>query len=152
METKLRTKKEFLEYLQKTYEEEWLDNGSKVDYVSDQIFDFITYDGAMNELFVKKALEVCDAITARTTFTYIKDKDNYRWFLLMANIPFFREKTEWGTSVRGAWWCSGPGSDKYSLPSLDLEIQEDVWDNFILAVIEFVKGEITEETPNNPAT
>lgn len=76
----------------------------RLEYLSDYIFNFTTYDGEMAELFACKALEVCAAISNRTTFDYIKDAEQYRWYLVMCNMPFFSDKLEWGTSIRGAWW------------------------------------------------
>ncbi len=98
----------YLELLNHSYEETKALGGcapeSRLEYLGDHIFDFTTYDGEMSALFARKAVEVCDAINARTTFDYIKDPENYRWYLLMCNMPFFASKLEWGTSVRGAWW------------------------------------------------
>ena len=71
------------------------------------VFDFTTYDGAMDELFAQKAVEVCNAITTRTTFEYHgAGVENYRWFLTMVNMPFFVGRMMWGTSIRGAMWES----------------------------------------------
>ena len=75
---------------------------SKHEYLSSMVFDFTTYDGDVDKLFVSKALEVCDAISNRTTFDYIKE--NLEWYLIMMNMPFFADQTSWGTSVRFAWW------------------------------------------------
>lgn len=76
----------------------------RLEYLSDYVFDFTTYDSAMSELFARKALEVCAAVSDATTFDYIKDSGQYRWFLLMVNMPFFANRLDWGTSIRGAWW------------------------------------------------
>lgn len=80
----------------------------RLEYLSDYIFNFTTYDGEIAELFASKALEVCAAISGRTTFDYIKDAEQYRWYLVMVNMPSFADKLEWGTSVRGAWWGEPP--------------------------------------------
>ena len=56
---------------------------SRLEFLSEYVFNFTTYDSAMGEGFAIKALEVCDSITSRTTFEYIKDEGNYMWFLLM---------------------------------------------------------------------
>ena len=79
---------------------------SRLEWLGEQVFDFTTYDGAMSALFAEKAIEVCDAITRRETFDYIGSADGYKWFLLMCNMPFFADRLEWGTSIRGAWWDS----------------------------------------------
>lgn len=77
---------------------------SRLEYLGESIFDFTTYDGEMSVLFASKALDICNTITSRTTFGYIKDEENYKWYLLMCNMSFFSPKLEWGTSIRGAWW------------------------------------------------
>lgn len=82
---------------------------TKLEYVGDYIFDFTTYDGEMSALFASKALEVCEAITNTKTFDYIGDEEGYKWFLLMCNMPFFADRIEWGTSIRGCWWDSSDG-------------------------------------------
>lgn len=102
----------YKEILQERYEEfcSWHDGSgeseptTKQEFLSSNVFNFATYDAEIEHLFVTKALEVCDAISNRTTFEYIKDAENYKWFLIMVNIKFFEESIEWGTSVRGAWW------------------------------------------------
>jgi hypothetical protein len=77
---------------------------SRLEFISEYIFDFTTYDSEMSELFSDKALEVCEALTNKTVADYINNSDNYKWYLLLCNIPFFADRIDWGTSVRGAWW------------------------------------------------
>ena len=72
-------------------------------YLADNIFDFTTYDSEISELFASKAVDVCDAINSGATFEYINDLEQYKWFLLMCNIPFFKYKLSWGGSICGAW-------------------------------------------------
>lgn len=100
----------YLSLLEEGYKE-MLDEDDNADnrlcYLSDYIFDFTTYDGELDCLFATKAMEVCDAITQRETFNYIaKNNENYRWFIIMCNMPFFSTKITWGTSIRGAFWDS----------------------------------------------
>lgn len=76
-------------------------------YLSEYIFNFTTYDSSIDVLFATKAVDVCNAITERKTVEYINDEENYKWFLIMCNMPFFSNKIEWGGSIRGAWWIVG---------------------------------------------
>lgn len=125
---------------------------SRLEYLGDHIFDFTTYDGEMSALFARKAVEVCAAINNQLTFDYIKEPNDYRWFLLMCNMPFFAERLEWGTSIRGAWWAGRPGReiefDSCGLLVCDeqltdtLKFSADEWKRFIAAVIEFAHGEM----------
>ena len=123
---------------------------SKFEYLSINIFDFTTYDGEMDALFAKKALEVCIAITEKNTFDYIRDHDNYKWYLIMVNMPFFNKKLEWGTSIRGAWWdCYG--NKKLELSSCGLyeneeqileplKFDEGEWTTFVKAMAAFIES------------
>lgn len=121
---------------------------SRLEYLSINIFNFTTYDGAMDELFAKKALDVCVAITDKQTFEYQKDEENYKWYLIMVNMPFFVGKIEWGTSICGAWWkCYGNKLfelSSYGLYENDeqilepLKFNEDQWTDFVKAMSTFV--------------
>lgn len=127
---------------------------SRLEYLSRNIFDFTTYDGSMDVLFARKAVEVCGAISAKTTFDYIKDQENYHWYLLMCNIPFFAERIEWGTSIRGAWWGAYPGKpielascglwDGYQQLTDTLRFSDEEWAQFIQAIVEFATPEMTD--------
>jgi len=77
---------------------------SRLDFLGNVVFNFTTCDTKMSELFATKAVEVCEAISNKTTFDYIENEDNYQWFLLMCNMPFFANMIVWGNSIRGAWW------------------------------------------------
>lgn len=119
---------------------------TRLEYLSDFIFAFTTYDTEMGELFARKAIEVCLAITNRTTFDYIKDKEQYQWFLIMVNMPFFKERLNWGTSVRGAFWDAGINSN-FILDTIGLYLNgeivekvffsEDEWRDFVVALSDF---------------
>jgi hypothetical protein len=119
---------------------------TRLEYLGDYVFEFITYDREMAELFSSKALEVCKAISDRTTFDYIKDAGNYRWFLLMCNMDFFSQRLNWGTSIRGAWWdTSAPNATTFSTCGLwldgeqitDPQFSTDQWRDFIAALLTF---------------
>jgi hypothetical protein len=121
---------------------------SRLEYLGDHFFDFTTYDGEMSFLFAQKAVEVCQAINNMKTFEYIENGTNYKWFLLMCNMPFFSDKLEWGTSIRGAWWdhkiefsCLGLWDGDTQL-SDTMTFDQDEWMRFISAVIEFAKNKI----------
>ena len=124
---------------------------SRMEYLGDYIFDFTTYDSQMSELFASMALDVCAAISNRTTFNYIRDPEQYRWYLVMVNMPFFADKIEWGTSVRGAWWGEPPHKrieftscglwlDNEQLHET-MEFTQDQWREFIAALLAFALEE-----------
>lgn len=116
---------------------------SRLAYLSDFIFDFTTYDDEKAEVFARHAIEVCEAINNCTTFDYIKDPGNYTWYLIMVNMPFFADKLNWGTSVRGAWW-DGPLNGGINHRTFGLWLGRCYsiadWKEFIAAVIDYGKG------------
>lgn len=125
---------------------------SRLEYLSEYIFEFITYDSEMDVLFARKAVEVCDVITNRTAVDYNRAQDDYEWYLLMCNLPFFAKKIEWGTSIRGAWWAAEDGSfiniycyafwvDQKPVTEV-VQFTVDEWKEFILALIEFAAPEM----------
>lgn len=77
---------------------------SKLNFLADDLFDFTTYENEVAELMARKAVEVCQAITDNKTFDYIKTDEGHLWYLIMVNMPFFTDKIDWGTSIRGAYW------------------------------------------------
>jgi hypothetical protein len=133
-------------YERATYSEP---EASRLAYLSDYIFDFTTYDDEMAEIFARKALEVCRAINDTKTFDYIEDPDNYRWYLLMVNMPFFAGRLNWGTSIRGAWWDHADqtletcGIWRGDEQALSLKFTRDEWMRFVADLIAFA----SEDTP-----
>jgi hypothetical protein len=137
----------YLDLLKNSYDMENSCGGvpaSPLEYLGEYVFDFTTYDTKMLTLFTEKAIEVCAAITQGTAFGYIKNEDNYRWYLLMCNMPFFASKLEWGTSIRGAWWAEGITLHSCGLwdgdkQITDLEFTPEEWIDFVRAIVEFSK-------------
>ena len=137
---------DYLKLLEESYEAvkgHDRDISTRHQYLSEYIFNFITYDGDMGELFGGKAVEVCEAINTMKTFEYIKENtENYRWYLIMCNMPFFCDKLQWGGSIRGAWWDTGAiefsscglwnGQDQ-----ITLFFDNNTWKEFINEVVEF---------------
>lgn len=130
LEHSYKVEKKYCERQQKT----------RYEFLSEYIFDFTTYDAQKSELFAKKAVEVCEAINNRKTFEYIKDDNNYNWYLMLCNTTFFHDKIEWGTSIRGAFW-SAPTGTQITLLSCGLWFEVEEWKCFIAAIIEFVSNE-----------
>ncbi len=122
----------------------------KHNLVADGIFDLTLYDSGMSKIFSDKIIEVCDAITNRNTFDYIKNKDNYKWYLTIVNMPFFSDKLTWGSSIRGAWWDIY-GDDKFKIDCccfydgelnqiLGIEFNKDEWYEFLDCLISFYRS------------
>jgi hypothetical protein len=79
---------------------------SRLEYLSDYIFDFTTYDSGLSVEMARQAIATCKAINDRSTFDYIADPIQYRSFIYNCNLPFFISKLDWGTSIRFPWWDS----------------------------------------------
>ncbi len=89
---------------------------TRLEYLSELIFDFTTYQSDMAELFAAKAVEVCKAISDGDPWAFHqRSEQDLIWYLTMVNMPFFKDKLCWGTSVRGAWW-SEPYDSRGSRP------------------------------------
>lgn len=78
----------------------------KYTFLSDYVFDVITYDESLSYQFGKKIFEVIKAIDDRKTFDYIRDEKNYVNYILVCNLLDKFELIEWGTSIRGTWWSA----------------------------------------------
>jgi hypothetical protein len=150
----------YLELLKHSYEVEKSHGGcppkSPLEYLGQSIFDFTTYDGEMSVLFARKAVEVCDAINNSKTFDYIKDAENYRWYLLMCNTSFFADKLEWGTSIRGAWWNQEITFQSCGLWKGDEQLADDMnftqeeWKRFTMAISDFANAEFRNAASGAP--
>lgn len=99
---------------------------SKYEWAACRVFDLVTYDSSLDEMFVKDIIEVCKAILEERTYEYIRDPDNYIKYILVCQILDKFHWIEWGTSIRGAWFevdirYFGPGVEttNYSKDILD---------------------------------
>ena len=115
---------------------------NKMAFIGNYIFNFTTYDGAIDELFAKKMLEVIDCILNNKTFDYQNDEANYINYLTMVNMPFLIDKISWGTSIRGAWFDEcGHHSDKqpavYEIGCVDLVVPKIEIKDFMRQLIEW---------------
>ena len=96
-----------LELYKKDYEfhsEVVCEGSNKYDWAASQVFDLTTYDSALDEMFVKKIIEVCKAILERRNFEYIQDETCYVTYILVCQLLEQLHWIEWGTSIRGAWF------------------------------------------------
>lgn len=96
--------KDILNFSYKRYSEEDLCAGDYNDFIDRAIFDLTTYDGSITEILVSKLIKICEAINNRTTFKFIENEQNYIDFITLLHFDFFKNRLNWGTSIRGAWW------------------------------------------------
>ncbi|KQB59353.1 hypothetical protein [Acidovorax sp. SD340] len=125
---------------------------SRLGYLAQHIFDFTTYESEADELFARKAVEVCAAITDSKTFDYIANPKGRIWYLLMVNMPFFMPRLNWGGSIRGAWWDhEQPVLDSCGLwvgqeQQTEWTFTLEEWEAFMRAVIAFAEPEMLAES------
>ncbi len=118
----------------------------KLEFLANDIFGFTTYENVVSSMMAKKALEVCKAISDKKTFDYIAIEEGNFWYLVMVNMPFFGNRLEWGTSIRGAWWDLW-GNKEFTIEScglfsdgeqiLELKLNNSEWIKFIEAMANF---------------
>lgn len=120
---------------------------SRLSFIGNYIFDFTTYDDEMDELLASKMLEVIDCILNNKTFDYHRhgeDKENYTNYIIMVNMPFLKDKIEWGTSIRGAWFdeyghYSEPQPPYYNMGYIDFKVPKSEIKQFMKDLLEWSK-------------
>jgi hypothetical protein len=138
----------YLNWLVDGYNQTMAHNGediTRLEWLSDYVFDYTTYDSGMAELFAGKTVEVCRVIANRVNSDYIKDDENYKWYLLVCNLPFLNRQLNWGTSIRGAWFDHKVEVDCCGLWDGDEQLEkitftEDEFKDFTKALEAFVSG------------
>lgn len=122
------------------------DEATKYQWVGNEVFDLVTYDSALDELFAKYIIEICKAILDRRTFDYCSSSDiteDYVKYILVCQKLEALNWINWGTSIRGAWFDAG----KDAKPILDriIDIERHGVDSIpfsidnLKALIEFVE-------------
>ena len=141
---------DYLKLLKESYKEVSSEDREleKLEFLASEIFGFTTYENEVSSLMAQKALEVCKAISDKKTFDYIASEEGNLWYLVMVNMPFFENRLEWGTSIRGAWWDLW-GNKEFTIEScglfsdgeqiLELKLNEGEWPKFIEAMIRFTE-------------
>lgn len=138
-----KSQQEYLVILEKFYQE---GKGSecpphnRLAFLGRHVFRFTTYDGKVDEHFSALMIETIKYIVHSAVFKYInKDHMNYMNYLTMVNMPFLKDKLEWGTSIRGAWfddYTHGSGDDHYVI-TYDMKIPKSDIKRFIMAILDF---------------
>lgn len=95
---------------------------NKYEWAAREIFGLTTYDGYLDELFVKKIIEVSKVILKRQTFEYIKDENNYITYIVVCQLFEHFNWIDWGTSIRGAWFDGQERHNEKAKAILDVNI------------------------------
>lgn len=91
----------------------------KLAFISEVMFGICTYDTGLDIEFGRDILEVMEVIYENKNYEYIKDRNNYKKFILVANLLDKYNWIEWGTSIRGCWF------DYFSEFKLEIDDLED---------------------------
>lgn len=117
--------KEYMELMTATGHDDTEEEFRKT-YIVENIFNMTTYDTRLSVMFSDTIVEVMRVIYERRNFEYIKDKNNYVKFILVANMLDWMHMIEWGTSIRGCWFDNNYGKPmKFS----ELDDEEFIIDN-----------------------
>lgn len=132
----------YLDLIEKDYKEtlQAEEGKSKLEYIGEDVFNLCTYCVETTEFMTTKALEVCHAINNRNNHEYISVDHDHTWYVTILNMPFFKDKIDWGTSIRGAWWCKHESMNNNNLKLEDMD--NDKWHQFISDLLEFSGLEI----------
>lgn len=142
-----KAKYHFKQMLEEGYSVESSDRPMcRLEYLSENFFNFVTYDSGISIEMAKQAIATCKVINERSMKDYIADPIQYRSFIYNCNLPFFISKLDWGTSIRFPWWNI---IVSYSSTGLwlngeqiydDLFFKDDEWKSAINDMIEFSQG------------
>jgi len=110
---------------------------SKYEFLGNNVFNFVTYDGEFDIILARSMIEVIEVIIEDKNFEYIKNRDNYLNYIIMINMPFLYNMLDWGTSIRGAW-IDGSKEIQIDCYNLTLEIQKGEILDFLRQMIEWV--------------
>ena len=127
----------FIKILDENYKKQaemGIELDTKMEYLGRVIFDFTTYDGAIDVLFAERMIPVLKCILNRTTFEYQKDEKQNVNYLTMVNMPFLVDKLDWGGSIRGAWFDNW---QEYEIDCGRIEIKKQELEIFITDLIEW---------------
>lgn len=119
---------------------------NKLEFIGESIFEFTTYDGEIDVIFAESMITVINHILNKTTFEYINESEtNYMNYLMMVNLPFLKNKLEWGTSIRGAWFDeyghnSEPEPIIYKINYGNIELPKSDIKIFLTQLIEWSKS------------
>lgn len=109
---------------------------SKIDFIGQEVFEFITYDDSMSEMFTVTMLDVLECILNGKNSEYHGKSDaHYQAYLLMVNMTFLSNKLNWGTSIRTAFFDS---EAEHEL--IFATIRKGEFKQFIKELIEWSRG------------
>lgn len=159
----MRSKEDFLKLLDFSFNSAGDITGnkamSKLSWVGDVIFDFTCYGDSASETLAYWAITVAKAISERKTFDCM-EKNGDIFYLAMVNMPFFIERLNWTSSIRGAWWNIDKGNigeplaldtdgiydeNEEQLCPLEFECNDE-WLEFMNALYEFTNEEMVKKT------
>lgn len=68
------------------------------------LLGYTTYDAGVDIELAPRFITVLKSIIDGTTYNFIESsRQNYLDYLQVVNLPFFEDRLDWGTSIRGSW-------------------------------------------------
>ena len=112
---------------------------TKLEYCGRFIFGFTTYDCVKDEEFAHVMLDTIEAILYCENSCFIdKSEENYRNYLLMVNMPFLKNKIEWGVSIRHCWIEDNKEEIELSEGQIIIVKKNEIKD-FLFALLDWIK-------------
>ena len=112
---------------------------SKYEWAASHIFNLATYDSSLDELFVKKILEVCKVILERKNYDYIEDDANYITLIGVCQRLDSFGWIDWGTSIRGAWFDDSHRSPMLNCTAFEDSVEVYPCEESIRALLDFME-------------
>lgn len=104
---------------------------TKAMWLVEEYFDLTTYDDDISQEWGDVIIEILGVINDDNNFDYINSGDeNYKKYLMVANLLEREQLIDWGTSIRGAWFDFGNIKKvKELMDELEIPMSEKYADN-----------------------
>lgn len=117
---------------------------TRIQFLAREVFNLTTYESDFDELIGQEIFDVCMAITHKRNFDFVKDDEARGKYLRCVNMQFFKNRLDWGTSIRSAWWSHGGqvletcGLMDGQFQILKIEFTGDEWEAFMVTLEAFI--------------
>jgi hypothetical protein len=115
---------------------------TKYSYIASIIFNITSYDSELDEFYVKKLLEFFEIIESNEILS--DSLEDYKIYVLLANLPTIASILNWGTSIRSAFFTDPVVINTYGIfqegkqINLNIKFSAENWIIFIEAIKGFL--------------
>lgn len=104
---------------------------TKAMWLVEEYFNLTTYDDDISQEWGDAIIEILGVINDDNNFDYIdSSEENYKKYLMVANLLEREQLIDWGTSIRGAWFDFGNIKKvKELMDELELTMADKYMDN-----------------------